>query len=163
MWVRLFIFGAERGSRTMLTVIEKVVFLQNVDVFSSVPTEQLTHLATIAEEVSFEKGDIIYKEQDVADALFLVLDGRVRLHRNDEEIAVAVDKEAFGTWALFDREPRVTSATAVEDSRLLRIDQEEFLDLLADHVQITEGVLKTMAGRLRSLLGRVDLSREGKE
>ena len=86
----------------MYTVIEKVIFLQNIELFAEVPTEQLAEVAAIAEEVSFLKGDVIYSENDHSDALYLVVDGHIRLHRGDEEIAVAGDREAFGTWALFD-------------------------------------------------------------
>ncbi|MBD3401851.1 cyclic nucleotide-binding domain-containing protein [candidate division GN15 bacterium] len=139
----------------MLTVIEKVIFLQNVDVFAQVPTEHLAYLAAIAEEVECREGDTIYREDEPSDALYLVLHGRVRLDREGREITVAEDKEAFGTWALFDEQPRVATATATEDTRLLRIDRDEFVDLLADHVQITQGVLKTMVDRLRGLVGRV--------
>lgn len=141
----------------MLTVIEKVIFLQNVDVFSEVPSEHLAYLAAIAEEVAFDVDEVIYREQDLPDALYLVLDGSVRLHRDTEEITKAATREAFGSWALFDNEPRVVTATALEETRLLRVDREEFIDLLADHVQITEGVLKAMAGRLRGLIGRVGI------
>lgn len=144
----------------MLTVIEKVIFLQNVDVFARVPTEDLAYLAAIAEEVTFMKGDDIFKVDEASDAMYLVLDGRVRLHREDREISVAASREAFGTWSLFDDEPRVVSATVSEDSRLLKIDRDDFIDLLADHVQITQGVLKTMAGRLRGLIGRIGAGRE---
>jgi len=139
-----------------LTVIEKVIVLQNIDVFSQVPTEQLAELAAIAEEVSFLSGDVIYQEGDASDALYVVLTGRVRLHRGDEEIAVAGQREAFGTWALFDEVPRVVTATAVENTELLRVDQEDFLELLADHVQITQGILRTIAGRLRRLADRTE-------
>lgn len=139
----------------MLTVIEKVIFLQNVDVFAQVPTEDLAYLAAIAEEANYMKGDEIFKANDASDAMYLVLDGSVRLHREDQEIFVAETREAFGTWSLFDDEPRVVSATVTEDTRLLKIDRDDFVDLLADHVQITQGVLKTMAGRLRGLIDRI--------
>jgi CRP-like cAMP-binding protein len=139
----------------MLTVIEKVIFLQNVDVFSQVPTEQLAYLAAIVEEVAVAKDEVLYNESDPPDAMYLVVDGAIRLHRGDREITVAKSKEAFGTWALFDEEPRVVTATAVEESRLLRVGKEEFIDLLADHVQITQGIIKTIAGRLRGLIDRV--------
>lgn len=139
----------------MLTVIEKVIFLQNIDVFSDVPTEQLASLAAISEEVSFISGDIIYKENDPPDALYLVMTGKVRLHRGGEEIATTGSKEAFGTWALFDEEPRVVTAEVAEDTQVLRIDREDFIDLLADHVQIAQGVLKTVVKRLRSLAEKV--------
>jgi len=136
----------------MLTIIEKVIFLQNVDVFSDVPTEDLSYLAAIAEEASFESGEIIYREAENSDALYLVLEGEVRLHQGDREITSAGPKEAFGTWALFDNAPRVVTATPVSDCRLLRIDRDDFFDLLSDHVQITQGVFKTVVKRMRALM-----------
>ncbi|HDS01573.1 MAG TPA: cyclic nucleotide-binding domain-containing protein, partial [candidate division Zixibacteria bacterium] len=118
-------------------------------------TEQLASLASIAEEVEYIKGDVIYKEHDPSDALYLVLEGKVKLHRGDQEISTAEKDDAFGTWALFDEEPRVVTATAAADCRLLRVDREDFIDLLADHVQIAQGVIKTVVKRLRNLVERV--------
>jgi CRP-like cAMP-binding protein len=141
----------------MLTTIEKVIFLQNVDVFGEVPSAQLAFLAAIAEEISVLKNDVIYSMNERSDALFLVLDGNVRLDRDGQEITTVGSKDAFGTWALFDDEPRVATATAVSDTRLLRIDQEDFYELLADNVEVTRGVLKTMVRRLRSLVDRVNV------
>lgn len=139
----------------MLTIIEKVIFLQNIDVFSEVQTEHLALLAAVAEEVKFEAGATLYEVNDLPDALYLVLTGKVKLHRNNETIAQAGPKEAFGVWALFDDSPRVVSATVEESAEMLRIDREDFIDLMADHVQIAQGVLKTVVTRLRSLAGRV--------
>lgn len=141
----------------MLTTIEKVIFLQNVDVFREVPSEQLAFLAAIAEEISALKNDVIYSMDERSDALFLVLDGNVCLDRDGQEITTVGSKEAFGTWALFDDEPRVATATAVSDARLLRIDNDDFYELLADNVEVTRGILKTMVRRLRSLVDRVNV------
>jgi CRP-like cAMP-binding protein len=135
----------------LLTVIEKVIFLQAVDVFSEVPTDQLAILAQVAEETSVAKDEQLYKSEEASDSMYLVLEGKIRLHRGTTDVLIAQTKEAFGTWALFDDEPRVTDATALEDSRVLRIDKEEFIDVLADNVQITQGVLKAMVRRLRAL------------
>ena len=137
----------------MLTVVEKVIFLQNVDVFSEVSTEQMAYLAAIVEEISYAKDIVIYKEQDPSDAIYLVLDGKIRLHRNGVDVSIAGPREAFGTWALFDEEPRVATATTLEDTRLLRVNRDDFIDLLSDHVQITQGVLRALTKRLRGLIG----------
>ncbi len=137
----------------MLTVVEKVIFLQHVDVFSEISTEQMAYLAAIVKEVSFPKHTVIYHEQDPPDAIYLVLEGQVRLHRNGVDIAAIGPQEAFGTWALFDEEPRVASATTLEDSRLLQVSRDDFIDLLSDHVQITQGVLRALTKRLRGLIG----------
>lgn len=139
----------------MLTTIEKVIFLQNIDVFAEVPSEQLALLATIAEEEDYSQDEIVYRENEPADALYLVLDGKVRLHRDGQEIAQATNKDAFGTWALFDEEPRVVTATVVEDALLLRVDREDFVDIMADNVQIAQGVMRTIVKRLRNLVERV--------
>jgi len=139
----------------MLTIVEKVICLQNVDVFSELPTEQLSYLAAIAEEVDFSEGEEIYRCDEVSDALYVVLDGKVRIHRDGEELAVEEPDDTFGTWALFDETPRVATATAAVNTRLLRIDRDDFLDILTDHVGIMENVMKTLVGRLRGLLERV--------
>ena len=147
----------------MLTVIEKVIFLQNVDVFLEVPTEQLAYLAAIAEEIAFLKGDDIYKTEESSDAMYFVLEGKVKLHRDGEEITLAGEKEVFGTWALFDEELRIVTATAIEDSKLLRIDREDFYDLLADNVDITQGIFKTLVKRMRSLIDRISIDTADKK
>lgn len=139
----------------MLTVVEKVIFLQNVDVFSEVSTERLSVLATIAEEIEARAGQRLYAEADPSDAMYLVLDGAVRLHRGETDVTRAQAREAFGTWALFDDELRVVSATCDVDSRLLRIDKAAFIELLADNVELTQGVLKAVVRRMRSVLSRV--------
>ena len=140
----------------MLSVIEKVIFLQNVDVFSGVSTGELSYIAAIAEEESFLEQDVIYSENDPADALYRVLDGRVSLHRGAEEIISSGPSEAVGSWALFDEEPRVTTATCREKTRLLRIGREDFYELLSDHAPITQGVFKALVTKLRTLLEKVD-------
>lgn len=141
----------------MLSVVEKVIFLQSVKVFADVPTEDLAYLGAITEEVSFQKGETVYRINDPSDALYLVRDGKVRLHQEDQVITVAGPREAFGTWALFDEEPRVVDATADEETQLLRIRRDDFYDLLADHVQITQGVFKSLVHRLRNLVSRTSI------
>jgi len=138
-----------------LSVVEKVIFLQNVDVFARVPTEQLSHVAAIARDMTVLSGDTIYGLGDESDALYLVIEGAVRLHLDGEDITTAGKGDAFGAWALLDDEPRVATATAEEDSRLLRVDRDDFIELLSDHSEITQSIFKTIVGRMRSLLGRV--------
>ncbi len=139
----------------MLTVVEKVILLQEVDIFSEVPTQQLAYLAAILVEESRAVGEQIYRAHDYADSMYIVVEGRVRLHREEFEITITAPGDPFGTWALFDDEPRVSAATVLESARLLRLNKEDFIDLLADNVGITQGVLKALVSRVRGLIGRV--------
>jgi CRP/FNR family cyclic AMP-dependent transcriptional regulator len=141
---------------TVLTRVEKVIFLQDVDIFKYTSTEDLAHIAAITDEVDFKEGNPIFKEGEFPDAMYVVIEGKIRLSRDDQEVMTAQKKDAFGTWALFDDEPRVATAISLEDSRLLKIDKEDFFDLLADHVEITQSILKVMVKRLRKLMTHVN-------
>ena len=141
----------------MLTTIEKVLFLQEIDIFKFSHTEDLAHIAAITEEIIVENNKHLYKEGEIPDSMYMVIDGKVRLDREGKVVMIANHKDVFGTWALFDDEPRVVTATTLEESRLLKIDKEDFIDLLADNVQMTQGILKTMVKRLRGLMQRVGL------
>jgi CRP-like cAMP-binding protein len=141
----------------MLTVVEKVLFLQDVDIFQNTSTEDLAHIAAITEEVHYQTGSEIFREGEASDSMYLVIEGKVRLHRGDQEVMTAQKKDAFGTWALFDDQPRIVTATAAAEVVLLRIDREEFFDLLTDHSRITQAMMKTLSTRLRNIVGRVGI------
>ena len=81
----------------MYSLIEKVIFLQDIDVFKEVKLEDLTHLAAIAEEKSFLPEADLYEINESPDSLFLVINGKIRLHRNGQERSVIGPREAIGT------------------------------------------------------------------
>jgi CRP-like cAMP-binding protein len=140
----------------MYSVIEKVIFLQDIDVFREVRTEDLSYLAMIAEEITYLPGKNLYEINQAPDSLYLVIDGKVKLHRDGQEISIIGPGEAIGTWSLFDNQPRVATATALEETKALRIDREEFYELLSDHVRIAESVLRSLSRRLRALVERLN-------
>jgi CRP-like cAMP-binding protein len=137
----------------MLT-IEKVLLLESVDHFDVVGTDRLAAIAAIASEQVLADGDVIYRAGDAGDAMYLVVDGEVALSRGGEEIARARARESFGAWALFEAEPRMMDAVAATECRLLRIDREDFADLMADDVHVAQSLLRSVARRLRDLAAR---------
>ena len=142
----------------MLSIIEKVLLLQDVDILKTVSTEHLGYLAQLTDETEFDEGDTIYQEGDPADALYVVISGEVRIHHADKNILIANTNNAFGVWALFDEDERLVSATCTSFCRLLCLTKNNFHDVLADHSDISSSILRAMAKRLRSLIGRVSLS-----
>ena len=135
-----------------LTIIEKVIFLQEVDIFEYTTTDDLSIIASIATEHIIEEGRNIYSEGEYSDAMYLVIEGNISVHQDKREIATFKDKEAFGTWSLFDDELRVATATCSVQSKLLKIDKEDFFELLSQNVRITQGILKKLSRRIRSLM-----------
>jgi len=134
----------------MLTIIEKVIFLQDIEAFAEIPTEQLSHIASITEESELEPNAILIRQDEPAESLYFVVEGRIRLLRNGREIMEVGEKEVIGAWSLFDDElPNIATAETVEPTRLLKIDREDFLEVVADYVEITEGIFKSLARRIR--------------
>jgi CRP-like cAMP-binding protein len=140
----------------MLTNLEKVLLLQNVDSFSHVTLEQLSYLAAVAQEITVPACRLLYAEGDAPDGLYVVISGSVLMRRSKQDIDRIAPNGAFGVWALFDDEPRLTTAESVEESRLLFIQREEFYDVLSDHVEIVAGLFKHLVQRLRKLAAAVE-------
>jgi len=137
----------------MLTIVDKVLCLQSVDIFNQVTTEDLAYIASIAQELQLPEGTTIFKQDQAAGSMYVIVSGRVKLHKDGQEILVAEEKEAFGTWALFDTEPYIMTATTLEDVHLLKIDQDGFYDLLSDHVEITQSIFRALVQRTKRLIG----------
>ena len=137
----------------MLTIVDKVLCLQNVDIFNRTTTEDLAYIGSIATELQLPEGTTIFKQDEPADSMYVIVSGKVKLHKNGQEILIAGEKEAFGTWALVDTEPYIMTATALEDVHLLKIEQNEFYDLLADHAEITQSIFRALVQRTKRLIG----------
>jgi CRP-like cAMP-binding protein len=148
----------------MLTIIEKVIFLQDIPEFAEIPTEQLSHIASITEEVpELEPDTTLIKQDEPAEGLYFVLEGKVRLLRDGQEIMEIGEKEAIGAWSLFDDEySNIATGVIAEPTRLLRIGREDFLEIVADYVEITEGVFKSLARRILGIRQQI-LEQSGKE
>jgi len=162
-WFRVLWYKHTENYEIMLNTIEKVLLLQEVDIFESIATEQLSKIALITKIVEYRKGDVIYHLNDATTGMYVVIEGQVQLHQKNEKITTAKAKTAFGVWALFDEEKRAMTATCEEDTQLLWLRKQDFYDLLTDYSEITQNILKTMAHRLRSIADRVKLSDPGKK
>lgn len=135
-----------------LTVVEKAVVLQGIEIFSQTKTEDLARIAAITEELQFEKGEIIFIEKDKGASLFFVVSGEVGLKKGDKEIRRVYSQGNFGDLALLDNKPREFTATALQHTHVLQINSEEFYELIEDHIEITRAVFESLTSQIRRLV-----------
>ncbi len=140
----------------METTIEKVIHLQRIEMFGDIPSEQLAHLAGIAHDFRVSQGDVIYSEGDSSDSMYVLIDGAVEIERKNGNKKMIGEDEAFGIWGFFDREPRLATATATEDSYLLKIDNADFYDLIEDRVHLSRGLIKFLVDKIRQFIQTTD-------
>jgi CRP-like cAMP-binding protein len=133
----------------MITTVEKVLFLKSVDLFRSLPGEDLAQIAEISEEVPTASGETFIREGESGDALYLVLEGKVRVHSGERTFKELGERECVGEMSILDSEPRSASVTASSDATLLKIGREEFRDILAERPEISLGIIRVLTRRLR--------------
>jgi CRP-like cAMP-binding protein len=136
----------------MLSTVEKVLFLKSIELFSQIPSEDLAQVALISAEEAREGGEEIFAEGDSGDALYLVLDGRVRIHKAERQVAELGERECFGEMAILDADARSASATALGDCRLLKISREDFQEIMSEKPEIAMGIIKVLSRRLRAAI-----------
>jgi HEAT repeat protein len=139
-----------QGEPTMLLTIEKVLILKTVSIFADTPEEILADVAALLEEVNVTAGETILHKDDVGRCMYIIVDGRVRVHDGDQLIAYQGGRDIFGELAVLDAEPRSASVTAEVDTHLFRLDQEAFYELMADRFEVARGIIRMLCRRVRA-------------
>lgn len=135
-----------------MTTVEKVLTLKQIDLLETAGPRHLLALAELVREVEMTAGQAIYGEADLADAIYVVHRGRVRLSTGEKELSTVGPGEAFGTWALVDDSERGQRAECAEDGMLVALGREDFYDLATTDPTLLIGVLRVVARRLKALV-----------
>jgi CRP/FNR family cyclic AMP-dependent transcriptional regulator len=133
----------------MISTVEKVLFLKSVPLFREIPGEELAQIAAIADEIEFQVDENVFKEGDIGEAMYIVLEGKVRVHRGEKVLVELGERECFGEMSILDSEPRSASITATKELVALKIQREDFVEILAQKSEIAYGIIKVLTHRLR--------------
>jgi HEAT repeat protein/ATP/ADP translocase len=150
----------EQGGTKMI-VVEKMLFLRHVPLFSKMETGELTHVAAIAREVTFPAGSRIIQEGDHGDHMYLIVDGEVEIRRGEASLNILKKDDFFGEMSIIDGEPRSASAIAQTDCLLLRIDKDDFQELLSTYNSAAVSVARALSARLRDVLPALERAQRG--
>src|SRR5215216_17255 len=126
--------------------------LRTMDIFEALPSEELEIVAQLLRERRLGEGEVLCRQGDPGDALFIVTGGRIRLSTtdpsgNEKILTYFTDGQFFGEMSLLTGAPRSATATAETDSQLLVLDRRPFDELLASHAQIMREMLKVVSQR----------------
>lgn len=144
------LFPANHGENLMYTTLEKTILLRGVVLFQDIPADEIFHVAQITEEKRIAAGDVLFHEGDPGDSLYIVVEGSVRVHIGSQELAVFKKGDALGEMAVFDNLPRSATATALEDTTLLRISREQFFEVMTTRMEIMQSIVRTLSLRVRA-------------
>jgi len=135
--------------------------LSQFGLFQGLPASLLTEIAAISSEVSAQKGDFIFREGHKADKLHFLLSGsialRVNLTSRPDSVTVSFIStpfQSFGWSGVVPPYHYTSSAECDEDSKLLIIPSEPFMQLLEKNPEagfkVMQRITVIIADRLRN-------------
>jgi len=98
----------------------------------------------------FKAGDVIFKQGDAAEELFIIQSGEVEIRLGNRMLEKLSNYNFFGEMALIDSAPRSATAVAVTDVKLVPVGEKQFLFLVSNTPYFALNVMRILARRLRT-------------
>ena len=154
--------GAEHEEK-VAEVNLTIELLQQIPLFKYCNYKELVHIMNMTEVRDYSANETVFEEGTEGDYLFVVMRGKVKLHKGEAYITSFGAGTHFGEMALVDRVPRSASATAEEDSHLLRIHRRDFYAMVRQETSLSVKILwsfvHVLAERLRVTTSSLSMAR----
>jgi CRP/FNR family cyclic AMP-dependent transcriptional regulator len=98
----------------------------------------------------YKAGDVIFKQGDAAQELFIIQSGEVEIRLGNRVLETLPQYSIFGEMALIDAAPRSATAVAASDVKLVPVTEKQFLFLVSNTPHFALNMMRVMARRLRA-------------
>ncbi len=154
--------GGGRRKRTRKEVkqmaidMERILFLRSVPLFADIDGNDLQWINEITREKKFKAGQTVFRENDVGDSLYIIINGSVRVLKGEKQVILQIleERETFGEMSILDQEPRSATVEVQKDATLLAIKRDDFQRLLLARPQLAFSLFRTISRRLREAVTR---------
>lgn len=127
--------------------LQRAIALQKTDFFESLPEEVLLELGQSCELMDVAENEIIIKEGDEGDCLYVLIEGELWIYKNQNLLATLTPIKCIGEMALFGNTKRTTTVIAKQRSLLLTLSKEDFMILTNEFPQILQNVIRIIIER----------------
>ena len=131
-------------------------FLKSVSIFANLEPEKLQSLPDKLRRRHYQRGEVIFHQDDPADRMHIIIEGRVKISITSEDgrekdIALFQPGDCFGEMALLDGSNRSATATAIEPSDTMALFRQDFLDFMSENPEVSSDVTNLLTRRLRNV------------
>ncbi|MDX9801637.1 MAG: cyclic nucleotide-binding domain-containing protein [Spirochaetia bacterium] len=131
------------------------VVLKNSELFSNLNEASISLITSHFKKITFNPGQVICREGDIGDSMFVILSGKVSVLRDmgwgERELGKMESPEIFGEMALITEETRSATVKALEKTECLQLDSRSFDTLLDQDLSFAQQVAKFMTRRCSAL------------
>lgn len=135
-----------------LTDIKNV--LQSIESLKNVDSADIDWMASNATLLSFKKGESLFKPNQAADNLYIILQGSFNIYLEQagrrNNISELLTKDITGLLPYSRMKESRASAEALEDSQVLSLHQKHFNEMICEHHQLTSAFVHIMTDRTRN-------------
>ncbi|MEO0819810.1 MAG: cyclic nucleotide-binding domain-containing protein [Pseudomonadota bacterium] len=139
----------------MMSIAETLEGLRDCAIFRSVDAAALKLAVLTGEQLRYYGDEVLFRQDEPGDSVFILLAGRVEVVRQDEDageerlIVHLARGDLVGELSLLCNAPRNATVRALEPVTALRIPRQTFLSLLSDRPEIALALCNLLAMRLR--------------
>jgi len=135
--------------------MERLLALKEIPLFKNLNLDQLEAVHQITKTVEYLQGEVILKQGERGDELYLLIEGRVRIFTNyglpnEDEKPEQRAVSSFGEMAVLHDGTRTATVVAAERSRLLRLDGNSLRELLMQMPEISFEMFRVLVDRVRA-------------
>lgn len=150
--------GNKKEIEKMELEMDRILFLRSVPLFGDIDGRDLRWINEIATEKSYAAGEIVFRENDEGDALYIIEIGSVKIIKGSDNpilLTILEERDYFGEMAILDQDLRSATVEVNEDVKLLMIRRDHFQSLLLSRPQIAFAIFKSFSRRIRQLQYRL--------
>jgi HEAT repeat protein len=134
--------------------MQKLLALKRVELFANLSLEQLDALQQVTREAEYMPGEVVCREGERGETLFLLLEGSVSVVKNHGEpgaveLAALTAVDYFGEMAILEDAPRSATVIAVTPIRVSSLDGTSLKDLILQMPEISFEIFRVLCARLR--------------
>src|SRR5438093_7531159 len=128
--------------------------LRSAPLFAQLPADDLARLAEMAEPMTLAPGDLLIREGDPGDAMYVIVAGQLDVSKLSGGVEVQLAREGPGSiqgeMSAIEGRPRSASVRAITQVEVLRIPRDALLAVFAITPEAAFSVLQVVLNRLRS-------------
>ena len=128
---------------------DRLAFLHSTELLATMPKPLLVQINHQLAEVALAAGEVLFQEGERGDAVYLVVDGQLRVEADGMPLMRRLRGDCVGEIALIDDEPRSAAAVAHTPVTLLRWERQDFQSTLDLAPEVARGIFKMLTGKLR--------------
>jgi CRP-like cAMP-binding protein len=144
------------GRATLLheEINKKIETIQKMPIFKFLTYKELVRILNITQVVNTTQNQRIITEGETGEELYIILSGKVKVHKGNTDIVTLGEGDHFGEMALIDKVPRSASISAIEQGKLLKISRTDFFDIIRNEPRLATKLLwsflQVISERLRT-------------